>query len=511
MTQNIHDEKISEEEIIEEFLKFENPLSEQETRDIIKFSRNFLKDYAKISDKDDIEQWITTELKKELPNKTNDEVSQISLEITKSLQTTEEMKTSLQKAKSQGRSSSGWLSSTLKSYMSKKSLESQVAYLEKLDTRISRANEEMLHTIKTSKSNFREVSQNRNLDGFIAEQQHVNLFNLKAAESGSDLRASVVQPKGSTYTKNGFDIVIKNEKNKIIHQYQLKYGKTAQDTIKLLEKGDYRNQILVVPENQVAEVSSHFPNKTVQATIGEGKNQSVPLTKDDAKKLQDQVQNEKLSLDADWSNYSMKEVSNVIVKNATSAGLMGAAIGAGTNALSSLAQGESIESEKVIKEALVSGADMGIKSALAGALKVASEKGMIRAIPKGTPPSTIANIAFVAVENVKAFSKVASGEYTIREGIDAMCETTTSCVAGLAVSSLGAASLGAAIGTVLGPVGAAVGSVIGGAVGYAAGSSIGKAVTKVTHKVRNDTVKIFKSVNRVTGKLFSGVVNSFGL
>lgn len=82
--------------------------------------------------------------------------------------------------------------------------------------------------------------------------------------------------------------------------------------------------------------------------------------------------------------------------------------------------GEEIDGTEIIETALFSGTDFGIKAAAAGALKVGAEKGIISAIPKGTPAGTIANIAFVAVENVKVIGKMATGDITIKEGLDKM-------------------------------------------------------------------------------------------
>ena len=133
--------------------------------------------------------------------------------------------------------------------------------------------------------------------------------------------------------------------------------------------------------------------------------------------------------------------------------------------------------QEVVEAALTGGADFGVKAATAGALKVASEKEILSVIPKGTPAGTFANIAYVAVENVKVLGKVATGELTLREGFEKMQETTVSTVAGLASMSKGAA-IGGAVGFAFGPVGAAVGRFFGGTVAYLAGSELGELAVK---------------------------------
>lgn len=142
----------------------------------------------------------------------------------------------------------------------------------------------MHEAITTKGSGYTIPNQNPNLDGFIAEQYHVNSFNMEAAAQGSGLRAEVQPLKpGETYTKNGFDVVIKDANGNRIHQYQMKYGATAEDTISMLKAGKYNNQIIVVPEEQVEAVQKAFPNKTVTSTIGAGDVKSKPLTKEQAK------------------------------------------------------------------------------------------------------------------------------------------------------------------------------------------------------------------------------------
>ena len=76
-------------------------------------------------------------------------------------------------------------------------------------------------------------------------------------------------------------------------------------------------------------------------------------------------------------------------------------IGAGMTVAQKVWNGEEIDGQEVVEAALTGGADFGVKAATAGALKVASEKEILSVIPKGTPAGTFANIAYVAVENVK--------------------------------------------------------------------------------------------------------------
>ncbi|SFE19731.1 hypothetical protein [Peptostreptococcus sp. D1] len=488
-------------------------LSEEEAHGASKIQREFLESYVDSKDKIHVEEWLLQELKKQLPERTSEEIHEMSSEIITSLKITEEMKVSQQKAFASGRSKESWFASTVLQSTSYMSEWESARYLQNLDNAVKIANTAMNEAITTKGSGYTIPSKNPNLDGFIAEQHHVNSFNMDAATKGSGLRAGVQALKpGETYTKNGFDVVIKDANGKRIHQYQMKYGATAEDTIRMLKSGNYNNQTIVVPAEQVESVQKYFPNKTVTSTIGDGDVKSNPLTKEQAKELQKQAQKGNF-MDADWNDYVAKDIALGISKQTGYVCLQGAAVGAGMAVATKIWNGESIDGEEVVESAIDSGVDFGVKTATAAALKVASEKGVLKAIPKGTKGSTFANIAFVAIENVKVLGKVATGELTAKEGIDAMQQTTGACVAGLA-ASMGGAEIGASIGAVLGPVGAAVGGFAGGTIGYMAGSKAGKAVVKGVQKVSDNAVEIVKSVgSAVVGGIKSvarGFASLFG-
>ena len=478
-------------------------LSYEEAKGLSRIEREFLESYAAAKDKMPVEEWLPLELQKQLPERSIEEICEMSSDIIDSLKVTEEMKLSQQKAIAMGRSKDSWFASTILQSSSQMSAQESARYLQSLDDAVKNANAAMHETITTKGSGYVKQSMNPNLDGFIAEQHHVNSFNMAAASKCSGLRAEV-QPlkQGKTYTKNGFDVIIKDASGNRIHQYQMKYGATAEDTIRMLNSGNYNNQRIVVPKEQVEAVQKAFPNKTVTSTIGEGNIKSKPLTKQQAKKLQEQAQKSSF-MDTDWNDYVAKDIAIGIGKQTGYACLQGAAMGACLDIATKVWNGEHIKGEKVVETAVISGADFGIKTATAGALKAASEKGIIKVIPKGTKGSTVANIAFVGVENVKILGKVATGELTAREGIDAMQQTTAACVAGIAASTKGTA-IGATIGSVLGPVGTAVGGFIGSTIGYMAGSKIAKTVVKGVQKVRDKAVATIKSVG---GAIVGGIKN----
>ena len=188
---------------------------------------------------------------------------------------------------------------------------------------------------------------------------------------------------------------------------------------------------------------------------------------------------------------------------------MGAAVGVGFDVAQKVWNGEEIKGEELVETAVVSGADFGVKAAAAGALKVGAEKGIIKVIPKGTPAGTIANIAYVAVENVKVVGKMATGELTVKEGIEKMEQTTVATVAGIAASTKGAA-IGAAVGSVLGPVGKVVGGFIGGTIGYMAGSKVGETIVKGVQKIRKTVTDGIKSAGKAIADGAKSFANGVG-
>ena len=225
--------------------------------------------------------------------------------------------------------------------------------------------------------------------------------------------------------------------------------------------------------------------------------------------MQDEAQSGKWN-DLNWNEYKAKDLAIGIGKQAGQAALMGTAVGVGFDVAQKVWNGEEINGEELVETAIVSGADFGVKAAAAGALKVGVEKEIVTAIPKGTPAGTIANIAHVAIEDVKIVGKMATGELTVKEGFEKMEQTTVATVAGIATSTKGVA-IGAAVGSVLGPVGTVVGGFIGGTVGYMAGSKAGETVVKSVQKIREKAKVVVKSVvqnvSNVVSSISSGIRN----
>lgn len=470
-------------------------ISVEEAQELKPIQKKFMESYLENRNSKSIDEWLCTEMAESLPDCSAEEVAQMSNEIIMTLRVQEEKKESHRKAIVNGRSKESWFAGEAKAATSHLSTQEASKYLQGLDDALNTANESLYRTIHTQTG---AINQNPQLDGFIAEQYHVQTFNLNAEAKGSPYRAKVLEPTGSGYKKNSVDIVIVDENGNVVKRYQSKYCKDAKATSKAFEKGDYRGQQKLVPEGQGKDILK----KTTDVIESDDGVSSTPLSKDQAKELQKEAQSGNWN-DLNWNEYNIKDVAFGIGKQAGQAALMGAAIGVGFNVAKKVWDGEEIKGEELVEDALASSADFGVKAATAGALKVGVEKGIVKVIPKGTPAGVIANIAHVAIENVKIIGKVATGKLTVKEGIEKMEQTTVSTVAGIVASTKGAAT-GATIGTVLGPIGTAVGGCIGGTVGYMAGSKVGEIVSKGVQTLREKAKETIKAV----GKNVSNVVKA---
>lgn len=466
-------------------LQFEE-LTEKEAKEFKKLLTKFIKSYSNkskdVSDKD----WLKQQFIQELPELTEEQAEKLSIETVDSVKEYDDNLASINKAAKQGVSKEQWMANNIAKAASGVSVIEQGIYLESIDNALSNANAQMQKVITTKASNNTVISNCMNLDGFIAEQHHVNSFNANAALQKSRYYAEVKVPAdGQTYAKNSVDIVIldsANPKATPVHQYQVKYGANANETIKMLrEHGDvtkYGNQQIVVPPDQVEAVQKAFPGKTVVSQIGGTDKVSIKsteLTKQQAKELQLKAQKDGTVPTTDWNTFKNKDLALQIGKNAGLVGLQAVAITTGFSLAAQVIKGEEIDADETVELALKTGADAGIKSATASALYIAAEKGIIKLIPKGTPMGVVANIACVGIENIKILAKVANGELTMTQAMEHMGRTTVSMV-----YSIGWGAAGMAIGAtalswipIVGPV---VGGLVGGIVGSMAGSKFGSAV-----------------------------------
>lgn len=480
-------------------------LTEKEAREVQKIFSRFMKKYEENPDRETVE-WLSEQLEKELPDRNKDEIREMAKEIAEAVEEYNRDLEDLNKTCKTGVTKEAWLADRLQDGAKGVAVNQFGDYLLEIDQNFANCNMQMARTILRADG---EISQNINLDGFIAEQYHVNNFNAKAVLENSPYRARVCVPEKGGYAENSVDVVIDNIKTgqKGITRYQFKFGKDGKNTIDLLKKGDYHNQRLVVPDGQVEEVRAAFPGKSVESYIGGTEDipiRSDSITKEQVKEIQQNAQDYGILPKIDYNSYTTRELALNIGKQAGRSGIHAAFLGMGIDLVQKAVQGEPIEADEVVAAAVATGSDSCVKAAAGGALKVASEKGILSILPPGTPGGTIAKIACVGVENVKILWKVAKGELTMSEAMEHMGRTSVSMYAGLSAGAVGA-GIGASALSWIPIVGPLVGGVVGGVVGYTAGSKVGEVVFEGAKKVVRKGMEIVKKGVEVVKDVFVGI------
>lgn len=483
-------------------------LTEKEVQEVQKIFSRFIRKYKENPEKDTVE-WLVEQLQEELPDRQPDEIKKIAVEIAGAVEEYDKDLEDLNKSCKKGMTKEAWLADRLQDSAKGMSVNQYGNYLKAIDQNFANANAQMARTVLRADGG---INQNINLDGFMAEQYHVNNFNAKAVLENSSYRARVCVPENGQYGKNSVDVMIDDMKTgqKGVTRYQFKFGKDSGETIDLLKNGNYDNQRVVVPAGQVEDVGKALPGKSVTDHIGgtdKIKIKSDPVTKEQMKKMQADVQQKGLMPKTDWNSYQTRELAVNLGKQAGQAGIQAALLGVGINLAKKAFDGEKIEAEDIVKTAVETGSDTCVKAAAGGALKVAAEKGVISILPPGTPAGTIAKIACVAVEDVKILMKVAKGELTLSEAAEHMGRTSVSMYAGLSAGAVGA-GVGAAALSFIPVVGPIVGGVVGGIVGYTAGSKVGETIFNAGKKVVQTGVKVIKKAAETVVNFVSGAVDT---
>ena len=445
-----------------------------------------------LSDKD----WLATELKKNLPNISEDECQRFADETAIGINSFDASLKSINDYCDNGGKKEKWVSDTLINSCSTMSAVQMGEYLSTIDSVLTENNRLLAETIMT---NSGTINQNKNLHGFIAEQLHVNSFNRNAALQGSDLRAFVLKPDGHGYGKNSVDIVVKDN-SRVVERYQAKFCKDTNATANAVLDGNYNNQRILVPKEQQQGVADKLSTKSVSAKIGGNhKTESVTsdaISKKQALKLQERAQAKGTIKKDSWNSFSNKQLAMNVGKQVVFASVGSAALAVGIDTAVKALRGEKITPSEVAKVAVTVGADTGAKTAMAAALKIGTEKGLLAMIPKGVSGFSVAAVACVAVENIKVAYKVAKGEMTVMQGLDAMGRVTCSTIGGI-IGSIEGGYAGGILGFVFlasNPVGLAIGAIAGMVLGSAAGAKIGSAIYSGVKAVAKGAYHVGKAI-----------------
>lgn len=482
---------MTEAQIIEE--KKREYLTEDEARTVKGLFKKYLKLYKeKDADMSD-EKWLEQLFRQELPTMKEEEIRQESKEIVTAIQIFDANLASCNEAAKKGISKERWLADKMQEASVHMAANEYGGTLQQMDQALYAKNLELADAL--SRSEDGHIIMNPNLDGNIAENVIAGTAELSASLQGKNISVEVLE----SHVANSVDVRAVNQDTGQYQNYQLKFGKDAKSTISLLERGNYNNQRIVVPSEQLEEVQAYYKNKGSSKTITdhieawgiEGKS----FTKEEMKALQEKAQSENTAPQFDYNHYQTKDLAMNIGKNAGVMALQAAAVTTGLNVAAKIFKGEEIDKEELVEVAIKTGADTSIKTVTAGTLHVAIRKGIIKFIPKATPAGIIANIACVGIENVKILAKIASGDLSVTKGLDQMGRVTTSMVGGLWGMAKGAA-VGAKLTAwipVIGPGLAVATGFVGGMVGYFGGSKIGDAVYSAGKKVANAAKTVAKA------------------
>ena len=211
-----------------------------------------------------------------------------------------------------------------------------------------------------------------------------------------------------------------------------------------------------------------------------------------------------------WNPYNIAAMELNIGKNASLAGIGGAALSAGFKLGMKAASGENIKGADVISSALLNGEDQGIKSAAAGALQVGIDRGYVPLLPKNLSANAVSNIACLGIENARAFALLADGKINTLQALEHVARGSVATISGLSCEGIGA-TIGASMLSFVPVVGTTVGGIIGGLVGRMGGSKIGKAIHKGIEIIKPIAVSVARTTwNNVrnTVKAVGGFVKS---
>lgn len=506
-----NDIEVIELEIVEDNREKELEVNQEGFTEILK---RFIKSYCKEKKQGNInlENWLQNQLKKEFPNKTEEELKNISKELVVGVEEAEKKYREVWKYSSFGVRVSDYLGEQIEESVLVENLENPKEYLKNnieelkksnvtetyklagktgaeiisgvkafdkmnryftnINETIANGNEKMIETLTTKSG---AINQNPNLDGFIFEQFHENTFNIDAAiKNVKGVRAEALVPEvGSSYGRNSVDLVIKIEKDgvsRIVKKYQAKLSGTGESAENLYQGGNYKFQRKLYGKGQ----EEHGNTKVEYSGV-----ESKAVSKSEMKDMQNKVQSgDTEAVKNRFENdVDVKLLSKQIGKQAIYAGTMAIGLGMAISTAGKLISGEEIEVEEVIVDGLKAGATVGISTVVAGGLKTAVEKNIITGIgAKILSNNVISTLAFSSISLVSTAYAVGSGEMDLKDGVKESGKILASTYGGLKGASIG---MGLATGIVTaGSVLAPVVIVVAGTIGYFAGSEIASAIAE---------------------------------
>lgn len=237
-------------------------VTEKEARTVKELFKKNLKSYkekdASVSDEEWLEQMFRRELNGVI---SEEEAQQDAKEIVRAVGEYDENLVSVNEAAANGISKERWLADKISEASSVMAVNEYGQVLQTMDDMLYRGNVEMEEALKRSSDGH--IMMGRNLDGNIAEHMIAKTTEFSAGLQGKNIKVEVRE----AYTANSVDVRATNLDTGKFQNYQLKFGKDAKATIALIERGNYNNQRIVVPTEQLEEVQEYFRAKGSEKTI----------------------------------------------------------------------------------------------------------------------------------------------------------------------------------------------------------------------------------------------------
>lgn len=471
-------------------------ISDSEAESFVQLFKKNLQLYKTKGENVTDRMWLEQLFRSELPDTPEEEIKRDAEEIVNAISIFDKNLASCNDAAQKGISKEEWLRNKISETSTGVSVQEYGNYLSGVDNILYTANKKIADSL--SRSSDGNIMRSKNLDGNIAEHYIANTAEINAKLQGKNISVKVLE----SYEANSVDVRAMNHNTGQYRNYQLKFGKDAKATIALIERGNYDNQEIVVPKEQLEEIQAHFrakgSDKTITDHIDAWGVEGKSFTKEEMKELQIEAQKNNEAPQLDYNHYNNKDLALSISKNAGLMALQAAAVTTDMNIAHKVFKGEEINADELVETAVKTGVDTSIKTVAAGTLQVAVRKGIISFIPKATPAGIIANIACVGIENVKILAKIITGEITPTNGLDQMGRVTTSMIGGfygMAKGTAAGAALGASLAgwvPVIGPAFVVASGFIGGTVGYFLGSETGNALYDATKKVASGVKAVAK-------------------
>lgn len=195
------------------------------------------------------------------------------------------------------------------------------------------------------------------------------------------------------------------------------YNNTLSELNAAVESGQPKDEWLA---DKLEEAYKDMPEETVGEKLSQIEG-TYALSNMQLMEGADDVQIETADIvpeeNVNWNKDSLKIKAYDIGKQVAMNGMAVAA-----NALKTrLEDGESPNISDTVRETLQDGLikdSSEVKAVVAGAVKVAAEKGLERALPPDTPTEYICDMAGAAVEGAEAFFDAARGKITVTEALD---------------------------------------------------------------------------------------------